>query len=564
MAVLFASQYLVSIVGVVIAILATYHLLVFPFFLSPLRHIPRAHWTVPLPYIGSWWIGLQRYRQRNNAATAEAHARHGPVVRLGDNEIGINCYEGGLKTVYAGGWEKHEWYPRQFANFGVMNMFSTVGHHAHAQKKRIMANIYSKSFIATSPQMQANSQEILCKRFLPLIDPLAQSGESVDIHELNNAFTMDMMTAFQFGITHSTNFIQNSEVRKKYLHLYHSRRNWQFVSSELPPWSRRALQLIGISLYPEHVHMANEWLENWAKNMCDATEDMLRVMQGSFTHPGAEPIVFKQYRTGLANIRKKDPWAGHEYHPHLDEGMNFTKALKSKPSQAPDDQTTLLEVYSDMVDQLAAGHETSAVALTYLYHELSLHPNLQERLHVELSDHNLKWTPDTILDLPSAKDLDKLPFLNAVLMETLRLHAPIPGMQPRISPVVPGGVSLGPPNTKHEFTGLPENIRVSAMPHTLHKIAEIFPNPERFNPDRWLISSEEQLREMNRHFWAFGSGGRMCIGSHLAIQEIKLIVATVYTNYLTEIVDDEGIQELDAYTTRPSSGKLVIKFQRRG
>ena len=55
----------------------------------------------------------------------------------------------------------------------------------------------------------------------------------------------------------------------------------------------------------------------------------------------------------------------------------------------------------------------------------------------------------------------------------------------------------------------------------------------------------------------------MCIGSHLALQEIKLIVAAVYANYKTEIVDDDGIEEVDAYTTRPKSGRLVLRFLRR-
>lgn len=104
------------IAGLAFVLWAIYSLLVYPFLLSPLRHVPRAHWSVPIPYIGSLWILYQRFRIRNNAVTAQAHQRCGPVVRLGDNEISINCYEGGIKTVYAGGWEKHEWYPRQFAS----------------------------------------------------------------------------------------------------------------------------------------------------------------------------------------------------------------------------------------------------------------------------------------------------------------------------------------------------------------------------------------------------------------------------------------------------------------
>ena len=54
----------------------------------------------------------------------------------------------------------------------------------------------------------------------------------------------------------------------------------------------------------------------------------------------------------------------------------------------------------------------------------------------------------------------------------------------------------------------------------------------------------------------------MCIGSHLAIQEIKLIVAAIYSNWRTEVVEggDEGVEEVDAYTTRPGSNELWLRF----
>lgn len=523
-----------------------------------------------MPYIGSTWILYQRYRQRNNEITARAHARFGPVVRMGSNEVSINCYEGGIKQIYGGGFEKHEWYPRQFANFGVMNMFSTVGHTPHAQKKRIMANIYSKSYIQGSAQVQANSHELLTKRFMPLLEDLAVSKSEVEIHEVNNAFTMDFMTAYQFGIQNSTNFTQDEAVRKKYLQLYHSRREWQWFSAEVPPLARQLLQAIGVSFYPNWIHKANEWLEEWSKNMCDAADAYLTALRNgpptSFS-VGNEPLVFKQYKTGLTSIRQKDSLAGFEIHPHLSEGMNFSRGLKGSPDMVPDDRTTTLEVYSDMVDQLAAGHETSALALTYLYYELSRHPEMQDRLHQELRTLNpcLKWPPAHDFTLPAAKDIEALPFLQALIQEALRLHAPIPGIQPRITPTVAGGVSLGPPGSKNQFVGLPGNIRVSAMAYTLHKIPEVFPNPEEFVPDRWLpeYTSEAQMVEMNRHFWAFGSGGRMCIGRHLATQEIKLIVAALYTNYRTVIVNCEGIEEVDSYTTRPRSGKLTVKLKKR-
>jgi len=160
-------------------------------------------------------------------------------------------------------------------------------------------------------------------------------------------------------------------------------------------------------------------------------------------------------------------------------------------------------------------------------------------------------------ELPDAKKIDALPYLQAVIMETLRLYAPIPGKEPRTSPYVAGGSTLG------RFPDIPGGITVSAMPYTLHRNAEVFPEPEVFNPDRWLTSDAEQLKEMHRWFWAFGSGGRMCIGSHFAIQALKLLTVAIYTNWTTEIVDDEGIEPIDGNATRSRSNKLILRFVHR-
>ena len=107
-----------SIVGIFLFAYLIYSLLIHPFFLSPLRRIPSAHWSVSLPHVGSLWILYQRFKCRNNAVTYRAHQQHGEIVRLGYNEISVNCVDNGIRTIYAGGWEKHEWYPRLFAGFG--------------------------------------------------------------------------------------------------------------------------------------------------------------------------------------------------------------------------------------------------------------------------------------------------------------------------------------------------------------------------------------------------------------------------------------------------------------
>ena len=105
--------------------------------------------------------------------------------------------------------------------------------------------------------------------------------------------------------------------------------------------------------------------------------------------------------------------------------------------------------------------------------------------------------------------METLPLLHAIIMETLRLHAPIPGLEPRITP---------PSCTLAGYANLPSGVRVSAMPYTLHRNATVFPDPLAWKPERWLLPPDSpEMKEMLRWFWAFGSGGRMCIGSNLAM-----------------------------------------------
>ncbi|KAI5309195.1 hypothetical protein KEM55_003830, partial [Ascosphaera atra] len=156
-------------------------------------------------------------------------------------------------------------------------------------------------------------------------------------------------------------------------------------------------------------------------------------------------------------------------------------------------------------------------------------------------------------ELPHPKAVDALPLLNGIIYETLRMHAPIPGIQPRVTPEKP--TSLG------GYDNIPPNVRVNAQAYSLHKNPEVFPNPGTFDPNRWMKpEGSPELEAMRRWFWAFGSGGRMCIGSNLALQEMKMLTAAIWTNFNTEIVDDENIEEIDAYTVHPKGSKLFVKF----
>jgi hypothetical protein len=100
-------------------LLSIYKFIINPTFLSPLSKIPNAHWSAPISDLWILWI---RYRVRENRVVHAAHLKHGSVIRLGPNELSINDI-GGLRTVYAGGFEKGDWYSI-FDNYGYVNSAS--------------------------------------------------------------------------------------------------------------------------------------------------------------------------------------------------------------------------------------------------------------------------------------------------------------------------------------------------------------------------------------------------------------------------------------------------------
>jgi cytochrome P450 len=362
----------------------------------------------------------------------------------------------------------------------------------------MISNIYSKSNIHSSPALAQQAKAILYERLLPIITSItdsARSSDGVDVHDLWNATTMDFITAYLFGLRNGSNFLHNESYRRHWFQLYHSRKTYTFFSQELPRLSR-FLKHFYIHLTPTWVGDANRELEAWTKDRCETTSAYVNGGSAAKdTDLANEPVVFGALLSGIEKEEKK----GSE------------SALKDTTLRYPE-----LSIASEMIDHLAAGHETSGITMTYLSWHLSQDVALQDGLRKELltlSPTMLFSSGSSTQIIPSSKELENLPLLHAVLMETLRLRAAIPGGQPRMTPY--------PSCTLGDFRDIPGGVRVGAQAHSVHRNAEVFPEPEKWDHMRWLDSengyTEEQRRERDRHFWAFSSGGRMCVGSNFAM-----------------------------------------------
>lgn len=140
--------------------------------------------------------------------------------------------------------------------------------------------------------------------------------------------------------------------------------------------------------------------------------------------------------------------------------------------------------------------------------EISRNQEIQARLREELRSLQVPIKhPSAERQLPHVKELDAQPILHAVIKESLRLRPTVPVGQPRLTPR--GTTTLG------GFTDIPQNVRVNAFAWSIHRNPKMFPDPEKWKPERWLVNDatdrEEGKDNKDRWFWAFGSGPRMCV-----------------------------------------------------
>ncbi|KAI4140953.1 MAG: hypothetical protein LQ341_003649 [Variospora aurantia] len=414
-------------------------------------------------------------------------------------------------------------------------MFSTKESKPHSIRKRMISNVYSKTVVQSSKDAYELTRSILYDRLLPVLASAAATRSVVEVHALNFATTMDFASSYIFGMGNDSNLIRDVEMRAKYLSWHLKRADHSFWFQEIPrlTW---IIQSIGIRLLPKWVEVANDELEAFTLALCRRAGQSLQ--NDATPHAEKEqrthPVVYAQLAESLKRSSMK-----------TEDGVQ-------QQQQAPENME--LHIASELHDHVIAGMDTSAVTLTYLLWEMSRNPDVQHELRQELRTLSPTLVMANAPAMPPARSVDALPLLHSIVMETLRQHSAIPGSQPRLTPSTPTSLAGSPP--------LPGGIRVSAQPYSLHRNEQVFGKTEVWNPKRWFHASAKDREEMMRWFWAFGSGGRMCIGSNFAMQELKYVTAAIYSNFTTAIIDDTGIEQVDGYMSGPKGGQLQLQFTR--
>ncbi len=236
------------------------------------------------------------------------------------------------------------------------------------------------------------------------------------------------------------------------------------------------------------------------------------------------------------------PW---NYHNAQQELTHWIKQLVAKEPESlmvrrlkeylgTDDEALIQSALTVVM----AGHETTGHALAWTLGLLAQNPAVQQILHEEL---------ETVLGtrVPTIHDLDALPFLHAVIREALRLYPPVW----LISRKNPQPITV----LGHTY---PADTFFLISPYVTHHLAELYPEPDTFNPKRWLNQAGRMDHLMS--YLPFGHGPRRCVGRDLALMEMALIVAVIAQRYSVSVPKDVMMRPLPKLSLVPANGMPLV------
>ncbi len=225
--------------------------------------------------------------------------------------------------------------------------------------------------------------------------------------------------------------------------------------------------------------------------------------------------------------------------------------LLSMLLEARDEETgegmTDRQLRDELVTLFLAGHETTAIALTWTFHLLAQNPAAEAKLQAEVD--SVLGTGSAARAAPAFEDLEHLPYARMVAEEAMRLYPPAYVLSRRAA----GEDQLGP-------FRMPAGAHIVISPYALHRHPEYWPDPEAFKPERFAHGAPA---DRPKHaFLPFGGGPRICIGNSFAMMEHALVLCTAVRRWRLESLAGHEVRTEPRITLRPRGG-LPMRVMRR-
>ncbi|KAF4550555.1 Cytochrome P450-like protein 76 [Elsinoe fawcettii] len=387
----------------------------------------------------------------------ELHKKYGPIVRISPTEVAVGADVDAFKTIHGvqSKFKKDAWYER-LTNFPRLSVFSMRDLREHGARRRLFARGFSKSYLR--------------EKWEPAVRGRVELAVS-RIHDDAIAGRADLMKWWTFMATDIIGVLGYGESfgllelgrKTEYIRVLEAALKGNGIGAEMP-W----LRSIGARL-------------------------PFRPLKEAFNSSG---YILGYATKAVENARKGGSDANL---------MATIMAEAEKEGGRVDD----LDVHTESTSLIFAGSGTTANTLTFLSYVVLGRPVLQAALEEEVAG------------LPYAFDdaeLEKLPLLNAIINETLRLYCAVPGSLPRVVP--DGGVTMA-------GSFVPAGTTVSTQAYTLHRDPKMWKDAEEFDPYRWL-PDRELTPAAKSTFCAFGAGATSCLGINLAWMELRYGTALLF------------------------------------
>ncbi|KAF4974020.1 hypothetical protein FZEAL_9040 [Fusarium zealandicum] len=471
---------------------------------------------IPGPFLARFsnlWLTYICRRSKRSYTVYDLHERLGPVVRIQPDHISI-VDEKAINLVYGhgNGLEKSSWYDSSISL--TRSIFTARERAQHARKRRYIAHSFAPKSARAAEACVSNKVEILLQKWDAIIEKERHCDGFAKL-ECRRWFTYmsfditgDLLYSEPFGMLQNGSDLASVQTRPGAKVSYVSMMN---------SLANRSAAVATLGVLP--------WLRPYASYLPDP-----------FFHNGMDGL---QNLLGVTSTHVKERMAGTRKVDHQD--------WLSLLLQGRDDKGELLkfeEVTSESLTLFMAAIETVSNTLSAMMYYLANSPSSLEKLQTELDS---VATLDAVI---SFEQVRSLPYLDAVLNETMRLHSVL-------------GIGLPrqvPPDSKGlHFDGyfFPAGTVLSVPIYTIHRSRDIWgPDGNEFQPDRWANLTSRQKTA----FIPFGHGPAGCVGRNLAEVEMKIIAATLIRRYAF-CMEDSKVDSTEGTTRKLIAVNIGIKHR---
>ncbi|XP_067948027.1 cytochrome P450 3A29-like [Watersipora subatra] len=439
----------------------------------------------PYPVIGS---GMALYGDNLMNIDTKFRQTYGKFVGIFEGTTPVLLVYDGLwlKEAFIKNFNKFS-SRREFVFGGAINegLFTIGGEHWKFVRKMLSPEFASGKLKRLMPAIQECDDT-----FVQLLRE--QNGQPVDIRRKTNLLTLDVISKTAFGFDAKTQTKEDNEFTKN-----------AFVLIDRTEANSTLYERIHLGLAIALALFAPLWMARLGSRLFN-----LGILEKNAN------IYFEQLCSSVIEARQTGEVVGADFLQNL--ANNVVDVSKNKTPMLTDEQgkpwtrdgLTKQEVIGNAILFLFAGFQTTADTMFFIFYELAMHQDIQERLYEEIMSvcETEEVTPE---------QLNELKYLDRCIQETMRLYPQ--GF--RFDRIASEDVTI-----RDIF--IEKGTAVTASAWVIQRDPEVWENPEEFEPDRFL--PEKMTEEMSASFMPFGMGNRQCIGNRLALTEMKMtVIATL-------------------------------------